>query len=46
MISCEEFINTLKEPLNARRKAMVERCFRELDADHSGVLDIKDLKNL
>lgn len=46
VISCEEFMNTLKEPLNERRKAMIIRCFQQIDVDGSGIIELNDLKDI
>jgi len=45
-VSCNEFLNQLKEELNERRAAMVNRCFSVLDRDGSGVINSLDLKDL
>lgn len=45
-VSCEEFLATLREELNPRRKQMVERCFDVMDVDRSGVINAQDLKGI
>ena len=42
-ISYEEFLGGLRDPLTARKAAIVERAFRSFDSDNTGVLAIKDL---
>jgi len=45
-ISYEEFIRGLKEPLNERRKALVQKVFRNMDKDHSGKITVKDIAGI
>jgi len=45
-VSCQEFLCTLREELNARRASMVNRCFGVMDKDGSGVIDSRDLKGI
>lgn len=45
-ISYEEFMHGLRNELNERRKAMVEKAFNTLDKDGSGVIEISDICNI
>ena len=42
-ISYEEFIRGLKEPLNDRRKALVQKVFSNMDKDGSGKITVADI---
>ena len=43
-IDYDEFLRTVRGPMNGFRKALVAQAFNKLDADGSGVLDINDVK--
>jgi len=43
-ICYEEFLGGLKEPLNERRKALVQKVFQRLDRDGSGVITVADVE--
>jgi Ca2+-binding EF-hand superfamily protein len=45
-VSCSEFLLQLREELNPRRLAMVNRCFSVMDRDGSGVINSLDLKGI
>lgn len=42
-ITYEEFIRGLKEPLNARRSAMVKKAFNLMDKDGKGTITINEI---
>jgi hypothetical protein len=44
-INYDEFLRSVRGPMNDFRKQMVERAFRKIDKDGSGVLDINDIKD-
>jgi Ca2+-binding EF-hand superfamily protein len=44
-INYDEFLRSVRGPLNDFRRQMVERAFRKIDKDGSGVLDITDIKD-
>jgi len=44
-LSCQEFLSVLREELNPRRKAFVERCFHLMDRNNSGSINSLDLKS-
>lgn len=46
VISFEEFLRALKDDLNERCQAIVDKAFRILDRDGSGVININDIKNI
>lgn len=46
VISFEEFLRVLKDDLNERCQAIVDKAFRILDRDGSGVVNINDIKNI
>jgi len=46
VISFEEFLRALKDDLNERCQAIVDKAFRILDRDGSGVVNINDIKNI
>eukprot|EP01017_Pseudomicrothorax_dubius_P035614 TRINITY_DN5019_c0_g2_i7.p1 TRINITY_DN5019_c0_g2~~TRINITY_DN5019_c0_g2_i7.p1 ORF type:complete len:174 (-),score=38.04 TRINITY_DN5019_c0_g2_i7:546-1067(-) len=45
-LSHAEFVRALREPLNPRRRKMVEKIFRSLDRDRSGVIEVIDVSTL
>ncbi|OXA46942.1 calcyphosin-like protein [Folsomia candida] len=45
-ISINEFLLTLRPPLNSNRRKMIELAFRKLDKSGDGVVTIDDLKNV
>lgn len=45
-ITCNEFLNVLKEPLNDRRRNMVARCFQVMDKDGSEVITKEDIQDI
>jgi Ca2+-binding EF-hand superfamily protein len=45
-VGYEEFLRGMRDPLTARKKAMVERAFALLDKDESGVINGKDISHL
>lgn len=45
-LSFDEFLRSLREPLNDRRRKIVEKAFRMMDRDGSGFLDVKDIINI
>jgi len=44
LVEYDEFIRTIRGPMNAARKAIVAKAFKILDKDGSGFLDINDVK--
>jgi len=44
-ISYDEFVRGLRDPLNDRRKNIVEKAFKQLDKDGSGKITIDDIGN-
>ena len=42
-ITYEEFLRGLREPLNERRKKIVQKAFSQLDRNGSGVITIGDI---
>lgn len=45
-ISYDEFLRVIRGPLNNTRKNLVEKAYRILDKDGSGVVDINDIKGV
>ena len=45
-IGYEEFLRGMREELNERKKAMVQRAFDMLDKDGSGIITVKDVAAL
>jgi Ca2+-binding EF-hand superfamily protein len=45
-ISYDEFVRGLREPLNDRRKKIVEKAFKQLDRDGAGVITVSDIVNI
>lgn len=45
-IGYEEFIRGLRDELNPRKAAMVERAFRLMDKDGSGVITVSDIAKI
>ena len=44
VINYDEFLRQIRGPLNEFRAGLVEKAFRKIDKDGSGVLDISDIK--
>jgi calcyphosin len=42
-VSYEEFVRGLREPLTERRRKIVEKAFKLLDKDGSGVITVYDI---
>ena len=45
-IDYDEFIRILQGPMNNFRKKLVMQAFNKLDKDHSGEIDINDIKGV
>ena len=45
-IQYDEFLRIIRGELNANRKALVEKAFRVLDRDGSGMLEIQDITSV
>lgn len=45
-LSFNEFLLTIRGPMNAARKKIVNKAFDTMDKDGNGFLDIKDLKGV
>lgn len=45
-ISYDEFVSGLAPSLNARRKGLVEKVFRQMDRDASGVITAEDIRGV
>jgi calcyphosin len=45
-ICYDEFIRSLRGPMNPARKKMVLQAYNKLDKDRSGFIDINDLKGV
>lgn len=45
-IQFDEFIRAIRGPMNAQRKKVVARCFKKLDKDSSGWIDISDIRGV
>lgn len=43
-VSYDEFLKAIVGDMNSKRKALVQRAFKKIDKDGSGVLDISDIK--
>ena len=46
LIEYDEFLRTIRGPMNANRKAIVMRAFTKMDADGSGMIDINDIRGV
>ena len=46
LIEYDEFLRTIRGPMNANRKAIVMRAFNKMDADGSGMIDINDIRGV
>lgn len=44
LVEYDEFIRTIRGPMNNARKAVVKKAFAIMDKDGSGFLDINDVK--
>lgn len=44
LVVYDEFLRTIRGPMNVRRKAVVEKAFNKLDEDRSGFIDINDVR--
>lgn len=42
-ITYEEFLRGLRDPLSDRKKLIVDRAFKLMDRDGSGVVQVKDI---
>tara|TARA_B110001450_G_scaffold250568_1_gene269436 strand:- start:155 stop:1399 length:1245 start_codon:yes stop_codon:yes gene_type:complete len=45
-IAFDEFIRAIRGPMNAARKKVVAQCFKKLDKDASGWIDISDIRGV
>lgn len=45
-ISYEEFIRGLREPLNERRRKIVEKAFKQLDRTGKGSVTVQDIVDI
>lgn len=45
-LNIDEFLMAIRGELNDFRAALVEKAFRKIDKDSSGVIDIDDIKDL
>ena len=45
-IAFDEFIRAIRGPMNAQRKKVVAQCFKKLDKDASGWIDISDIRGV
>lgn len=43
-ISYDEFLHNVKDPMNQRRVALVQRAFQAIDSNGNGFLDVEDIK--
>lgn len=46
LIEYNEFIRTIRGPMNPAREAIVMRCFAKMDKDGNGYIDINDIKGV
>ena len=46
LIEYDEFLRTIRGPMNQARKAIVLRAFNKMDADGSGMIDINDIRGV
>ena len=46
LIEYDEFLRTIRGPMNAARKAIVMRAFAKMDKDGSGMLDMNDIRGV
>jgi len=45
-LNYDEFLMAIRGELNDFRKALIEKAFRKLDKDNSGVIDYEDIKDI
>ena len=45
-LNIDEFLMAIRGELNDFRRALVEKAFRKIDKDSSGVIDIDDIKDI
>jgi len=46
VLNIDEFLMAIRGELNDFRKALVEKAFRKIDKDSSGMIDIEDIKDI
>lgn len=45
-LSYDEFLRSVRGPMNQNRKVLVHKAFKKLDKDGSGMIDINDIKGV
>ena len=43
-ISYDEFLNSVRDPMNDRRVALVEKAFHSIDQNGNGMIEVADIK--
>ena len=46
LVEYDEFLRVIRGPMNANRRSWVEKAFAKLDSDHSGYVDINDIRGV